>query len=141
MELAASSSLGDGSSEMRTHVGRRRQPDNDRFIDNRELEEMEERRVREEGGANVEEENKVGFADLRRQKARDQFRTSGIHITYQEKEDAPKRSPKNSANLISWASQQHQQQPPQQQLQRNWEPHQEQRQKESSAVPGELNLT
>jgi hypothetical protein len=36
----------------------------------------------------------VSFADLRKQKARDQFHSSGINITYteQEKEDVPKKS-------------------------------------------------
>ena len=38
--------------------------------------------------------DKVSFADLRKQKARDQFHSSGINITYteQEKEDVPKKS-------------------------------------------------
>ena len=36
----------------------------------------------------------MSFADLRKQKARDQFHSSGINITYteQEKEDVPKKS-------------------------------------------------
>ena len=42
-------------------------------------------------------DQKVSFADFRRQKARDQFHSSAINITYteQEKEDPPKR-----ANLL-----------------------------------------
>ncbi len=104
--------------EMRTHTGRKQQPDNNRsYIDNRELEEMEKHEREASGSSSgakkqfvdlssTSSPEKVSFADLRRQKARDQFHTSGINITYQEKEDPPKRSPKNSANLMSWASQQ-----------------------------------
>ncbi len=99
--------------EMRTHSGRRTseaadQPNNDNryMMDNREVEEMERRMSHQresvspqkgqfvrlsEGG---QPQDKVSFADLRRQKARDQFHTSGINITYteQEKEDLPKKS-------------------------------------------------
>ena len=75
-------------------------------MDNRELEEMEQSgngngngkmmSVRMEGGGAAEaveaseatrtssslSSEKVSFADLRKQKARDQFHTSGINITY-----------------------------------------------------------
>jgi hypothetical protein len=96
--------------EMRTHTGRRPSevevaPNNDRYLDNREVEEMERRqresmspmkagqqyvRLSSEGPA----QDKVSFADLRKQKARDHFHTSGINITYteQEKEDLPKKA-------------------------------------------------
>ena len=66
---------------------------------------------------------KVSFADLRKQKARDQFHSSGINITYNEKEDLPKTTnssgsglqrsnstrqqqadPSSSGGLTSWAS-------------------------------------
>ena len=42
--------------------------------------------------------DKVSFADLRKQKARDQFHSSGINITYteHEKEDVPKKSSTSS---------------------------------------------
>ena len=108
--------------EMRTHSGRRGlggpveavaytvQPDGSRgesesrYIDNRDLEEMEkhQREGSPYGGkqgfdrASESPDNKVSFADFRRQKARDQFHTSAINITYteqeNEKEDLPKRS-------------------------------------------------
>ncbi len=103
--------------EMRTHTGRRgsevgdhqpQPPNNDnRSMDKREIEEMEKLRMQRESmspqkgqfvrlssdGTPVHQD-KVSFADLRRQKARDQFHTSGINITYteQEKEDLPKKS-------------------------------------------------
>ena len=94
---------------MRTHSGRRETlgestPNNDRYLDNREVEEME-RRQRESMSPSSKASNfvrmgsegpqdKVSFADLRKQKARDQFHSSGINITYteQEKEDTPKKS-------------------------------------------------
>uniref|UniRef100_A0A0K2TD84 Patronin n=1 Tax=Lepeophtheirus salmonis TaxID=72036 RepID=A0A0K2TD84_LEPSM len=87
--------------EMRVHTGRKT-PNNDRnsMMDNRNLEEMERREnssVSSPGGG-----DKVCFADLRRQKARDQF--SGINITYmqQEKEDFPKKnSPPGSDSIRS----------------------------------------
>ncbi len=46
--------------------------------------------------------DKVSFADLRKQKARDQFHSSGINITYmeQEKEDLPKKN-SSSGGLLS----------------------------------------
>ena len=91
--------------EMRIHTGRKadnvhqtatenlQQPNNDRYLDNRELEEMERRqresmsplksqyvRLSDSGSAS----DKVSFADLRKQKARDQFHSSGINITYTE---------------------------------------------------------
>ena len=45
--------------------------------------------------------DKVSFADLRKQKARDQFHSSGINITYteHEKEDVPKKSSTSSSLL------------------------------------------
>ena len=74
--------------EMRTHSGRKSTTSGAatadmNYIDNRELEEMENQNVA----------GKVSFADLRRQKARDQFHTSGININYMEneKEDVPKK--------------------------------------------------
>ena len=82
-----------------------------RFIDNRELEEMEKHQREgspyggKSGGGGAygdrasseSPDQKVSFADFRRQKARDQFHSSAINITYteQEKEDPPKR-----ANLL-----------------------------------------
>ena len=99
--------------EMRIHTGRRSDfPDNDnRYLDNKEVEEMERRqresmspmktqfvRLNDSGNGsssgNSSNNDKVSFADLRKQKARDQFHSSGINITYteQEKEDAPKKS-------------------------------------------------
>ena len=94
---------------MRIHTGRRSDfPDNDnRYLDNKEIEEMERRqresmspmktqfvRLNNESGSSPNNSDKVSFADLRKQKARDQFHSSGINITYteQEKEDAPKKS-------------------------------------------------
>ena len=104
--------------EMRTHVGRVQEPpagissstslddslpaavadlsmqaQGSRFVDNRELEEGAEKHMREERGKS-EPEVKVSFADLRKQKAHDQFHSSGININYMqnEKEDAPKKS-------------------------------------------------
>lgn len=100
--------------EMRIHTGRR--PDqaelnNERYMDNRDVEEMERRqresmspvkyvRLSDSPSATGQQaspsnpEHKVSFADLRKQKARDQFHSSGINITYteQEKEDMPKKS-------------------------------------------------
>ena len=95
--------------EMRIHTGRRSDfPDNDnRYLDNKEVEEMERRqresmspmktqfvRLNDSGNNGNSSSDKVSFADLRKQKARDQFHSSGINITYteQEKEDAPKKS-------------------------------------------------
>ena len=83
-------------------------PDNEvnRFIDNKELDEMEkhEREGSPYGGKESvmvntsfkenDREKKMSFADLRR-KSQNQFATSGINITYSEgdeKEDAPKRT-------------------------------------------------
>ena len=113
---------------MRIHTGRKtgfedsvpnNDRNNDRFLDNRELEEMERRQresispvksqyVRLSDNSNTSGQNpgtgspadKVSFADLRKQKARDQFHSSGINITYteQEKEDLPKKS---SVSLLS----------------------------------------
>ena len=56
--------------------------------------------------------DKVSFADLRKQKARDQFHSSGINITYteHEKEDLPKKSSTNTLLQQRRDSQQHQQQ-------------------------------
>ena len=53
--------------------------------------------------------DKVSFADLRKQKARDQFHSSGINITYteQEKEDVPKKS---MGNLLARRDSQNQRQ-------------------------------
>merc|ERR1712173_469191 len=80
-------------------------PNNDRYLDNREVEEMERRqresmsphksqyvRLSESGSGSASD--KVSFADLRKQKARDQFHSSGINITYteHEKEDVCKKS-------------------------------------------------
>ena len=55
--------------------------------------------------------DKVSFADLRKQKARDQFHSSGINITYteHEKEDLPKKSSTNTLLQQRRDSQQHQQ--------------------------------
>ena len=95
--------------EMRIHTERRSDfPDNDnRYLDNKEVEEMERRqresmspmktqfvRLNDSGNNGNSSSDKVSFADLRKQKARDQFHSSGINITYteQEKEDAPKKS-------------------------------------------------
>ena len=117
--------------EMRIHTGRKSvledsiptqntqniTPNNDRYLDNREIEEMERRqresmspiksqyvRLSDSNTSAISAGNsnspaggggdKVSFADLRKQKARDQFHSSGINITYteQEKEDAPKKS-------------------------------------------------
>lgn len=93
--------------EMRIHTGRKESElNNERYLDNREVEEMERRQresispikyVRLSDSAtptSASNEHKVSFADLRKQKARDQFHSSGINITYteQEKEDVPKKS-------------------------------------------------
>ena len=95
---------------MKTHSGRTSSSrgGGGQFMDNRELEEMEQSgnghggnggdkmmSVRMEGGGAAEaveaseatrtsslSSEKVSFADLRKQKARDQFHTSGINITY-----------------------------------------------------------
>ena len=84
-----------------------------RYLDNRELEEMERRQrdsaspvksqqqyVKLTSSASSEAggSDKVSFADLRKQKARDQFHSSGINITYteHEKEDVPKKSSTSS---------------------------------------------
>ena len=65
-----------------------------RFIDNRELEEMEKHQREgspyggKSGGferaSSESPDQKVSFADFRRQKARDQFHSSAINITYTE---------------------------------------------------------
>lgn len=93
--------------EMKTHTGRasgssRGGGGGGQFMDNRELEEMEQSSgggkmsVRMDGGVEAADtteaartlasssssSEKVSFADLRKQKARDQFHTSGINITY-----------------------------------------------------------
>ena len=78
--------------EMKAHSGRR--PDDNRYpVDNRDLEEME-KHAREaspysgkedpvnNSSPGVSASEKVSFADLRKQKARDQFHSSGINITY-----------------------------------------------------------
>ena len=92
--------------EMKTHTGRASggsRGGGGQFMDNRELEEMEQSgggakmSVRMDGGVEAADASeaarplassssssseKVSFADLRKQKARDQFHTSGINITY-----------------------------------------------------------
>ncbi|XP_059087795.1 patronin-like isoform X3 [Tigriopus californicus] len=89
--------------EMKTHSGRIG-PDNNRYVDNREVEELEKHAreaVGEKSAALLE--SKVSFADLRKQKARDQFHSSGINITYMhdEKEDLPKqRRPSSSSTPL-----------------------------------------
>lgn len=109
------------------------------YIDNRELEEMEKHAregspyggkqyvnldnapaAEDSSAANASTDSgrgdKVSFADLRKQKARDTFHSSGINITYNdEKEDVPKArtstpskntngGSNGAANLTSWAS-------------------------------------
>ena len=87
---------------MKTHSGRAGASAS-KFVDNRELEEMEQQNsggkmsVRMGGGeaagggseaateavaSSSRSSEKVSFADLRKQKARDHFHTSGINITY-----------------------------------------------------------
>lgn len=98
--------------EMKTHVGRRIQ-----LIDNRELEEMEDEgngkqqqfvNLNKDGSSPGGGGGKVSFADLRRQKARDHFHSSGINITYnddeEEKADQPKATRRTSSSNISRAS-------------------------------------
>ncbi len=124
--------------EMKTHTGRRSHVDmvnknggGGGFIDNRDLEELEkhQREGSPYGGKQMVQldektaNDKVSFADLRKQKARDQFHTSGINITYtQQGDEDPYRRPSSSrpsaqpeqppkpasANMTSWASQQQQ---------------------------------
>ena len=86
---------------MKTHSGRAvAAASASKLVDNRELEEMEQQSgkmsVRMGGGeaagdseaaskeavASSRSSEKVSFADLRKQKARDHFHTSGINITY-----------------------------------------------------------
>lgn len=132
--------------EMKTHSGRAAgsRSQQQQYIDNRELEEMSERTNSPYGGSKmtvqlddeaavspVSAMEKVSFANLRKQKARDQFHSSGINITYnrdspgppdqREKEDEPKRISRSNSvqkqqqpGLTSWASS-HQQQAPMQQ--------------------------
>lgn len=76
--------------EMRTHTGRRHHED--RFIDNKELEEMEKQEKQEsvklaQDQGRGDRGEKVSFADLRRQKARDTFHSSGISINYNHDPD------------------------------------------------------
>jgi len=91
--------------EMRTHTGRKLDHraaataaaasanvhDMNNYIDNRELDAMENSVAKEVSVAGTSSSGggghgKVSFADLRRQKARDQFHTSGININYMENE-------------------------------------------------------
>ena len=91
--------------EMRTHTGKVQQG---QFIDNRELEEMENNaHNRSEGPdknlAREVADSRVSFADLRKQKRSDLFHSSGININYMENEksDLPKTtaySPSNRRN-------------------------------------------
>ena len=87
--------------EMRTHTGKvqTQAGNSSQFIDNRDLEEME-------NNLNVQSEepdkeisrsvadSRVSFADLRKQKRSDLFHTSGININYMENEksDLPKKT-------------------------------------------------
>ena len=87
--------------EMRTHIGKvtNQAGDNSQagqFIDNRELEEMENNKmnVRLDGHDKGVADSRVSFADLRKQKRSDQFHTSGININYMENEKAD--LPKNT---------------------------------------------
>ena len=92
---------------MKTHSGRAAAAASasSKFVDNRELEEMEQQQsggggkmsvrmgvgleaaaggleAATEAVASSRSSEKVSFADLRKQKARDHFHTSGINITY-----------------------------------------------------------
>ena len=102
---------------MRTHTGRVQSQTGDnnlagQFIDNRDLEEMENKlNVRldgtDKGGKSQENANsRVSFADLRKQKHSDQFHTSGININYMENEkaDVPKKSAYSPTNRRSSGS-------------------------------------
>ena len=84
--------------EMRTHTGKV-QTQAGQFIDNRELEEMENKLNVELDGPDKElsrgvADSRVSFADLRKQKRSDLFHTSGININYteNEKSDLPKKT-------------------------------------------------
>ena len=65
--------------EMRTHSGRKL------FIDNKELD-AAMNNVDMEASNEAVAAGRTSFADLRRQKARDQFHASGININYMENE-------------------------------------------------------
>jgi len=90
--------------EMRTHTGKVQTGQPGQFIDNRELEEMENNiHNRSEGPDKGVADSRVSFADLRKQKRSDLFHTSGININYMENEksDLPKTtaySPSNRRN-------------------------------------------
>merc|ERR1719266_1389761 len=75
--------------------------------------------------------DKVSFADLRKQKARDQFHSSGINITYteHEKEDVCKKSSTSTLLQQRRDSQQQLQQLQQQQ------PNQQQQKEEQQSSP------
>ena len=90
--------------EMRTHTGKvQTQAGNSsqtgQFIDNRDLEEMENTLNIQSEGPDKEisrsvADSRVSFADLRKQKRSDLFHTSGININYMENEksDLPKKT-------------------------------------------------
>lgn len=93
--------------EMRTHTGKV-QTQAGQFIDNRELEEMENNLNVHSDSPDKDlsrgvADSRVSFADLRKQKRSDLFHTSGININYMddEKSDLPKKtsySPTNRRN-------------------------------------------
>ena len=98
---------------MRTHTGKVQteagsNSQTGQFIDNRDLEEMENKLNVQSDGSDKDPprsalDSRVSFADLRKQKRSDQFHTSGININYMEteKSDAPKKSlysPSNRRN-------------------------------------------
>lgn len=75
---------------MRTHSGRKL------FIDNKELD-AAMNNVDTEASNEAVAAGRTSFATLRKQKARDQFHTSGININYMEneKEDVSAKNPGN----------------------------------------------
>ena len=100
--------------EMKTHSGRRSEI-SDRFIDNKELEEMEKHNREDskekqyvkltpsnENSPGDNRGDKVSFADLRKQKARDHFHSSGINITYNNdnEDDQESAMPQRRSSLL-----------------------------------------